>query len=80
MSRKAINSLDQKTASTIGKSLKSYRKASGISRETLARSADISLGALQVIEKGSANNVTLQTLIALSKATSIPIGKMIGHQ
>lgn len=67
------------TTNSYLKNLRKYRIEKGWSQEKLAREAGISYQTLIKIERGGIKNPKIETIIKLSKALGIEIGKIIEY-
>jgi len=61
----------------IGNNLRRLRKKKGLSQESLARLADISLNTLTKIESGFAQKPTIQTVVKLANALGVSLDKLV---
>lgn len=63
--------------SIISENIKIYRKNSNLSQEQLAEKSDLSISYIKQLESGKIfKNITLTTLLKLSKALNISINKL----
>lgn len=63
--------------STISENIKFYRKKTNLSQEQLAEKSDLSISYIKQLESGKIfKNITLTTLLKLSKALNINVNKL----
>ena len=60
----------------LGREIRRYRKAKGLSQEALAERADLHLNYIGLLERGQ-RNPSFLTLLDLARALDIGVGKLV---
>jgi transcriptional regulator with XRE-family HTH domain len=68
---------NEKQASKIGRNIKKYRQAKGISQDRLSKLADLSLNTVVNVESGANPNPTIDTLIKIANALGVGVDDLI---
>ena len=63
----------------IGKRVRTARKSAGLSQEALARQAEMSLRALNSLERGESSDPHYSTLVGIADALDMSIGELLGE-
>ena len=69
--------MNQSSKDTLAKTIKHLREKQGLSREKLARLADVSNNTIFNIESGTQDNPTIDTLRKIAKALGVGVDNLI---
>lgn len=69
--------MNQSSKSTLAKTVKKLREKQGLSREKLARLADVSSNTIFNIEAGTQDNPTIDTLRKIAVALNVGVDDLI---
>jgi transcriptional regulator with XRE-family HTH domain len=76
--RRARRGLNPATTKVIAKNIRDYRIKNNVSQIELSVAAGVTPLAVYQFEKGIVRNPSLSTILAFSKATGLPVNKLIG--